>query len=132
MGREHRDEPAAAAVGGDTDYAVFSSLIEDNAEDLYENAPCGYLSTLLDGRIAKINKTLLNWLGYSRHELVGRRSFSCPLHVGGKLYYESHLPPFLRMQRKVGGVALKIQAADGTRLPVLVTCVVKTDDAGEP
>src|ERR1700689_5761931 len=84
MGRNHRDEPTAAAPGGETDFAVFSSLLEDNAEDLYENAPCGYLSTLLDGRIAKINKTLLNWLGYTRDELVGRRSFSDLLNVGGQ------------------------------------------------
>ena len=45
----------AAAPADQTDLAVFSSLLEDNAEDLYENAPCGYLSTLLDGRIAKVN-----------------------------------------------------------------------------
>jgi phosphoserine phosphatase RsbU/P len=35
-------------------------------EDLYGNAPCGNLSTLLDGTIAKINGTLLAWLGYCR------------------------------------------------------------------
>ena len=131
MGRNHRDEPTAAP-GGETDYAVFSSLLEDNAEDLYENAPCGYLSTLLDGRIAKINKTLLNWLGYTRDELVGRRSFSDLLNVGGKLYYETHLAPLLSMQGEVGGVALELRAADGTHLPVLVTSAVKSDDAGEP
>jgi phosphoserine phosphatase RsbU/P len=132
MGRNHRDEPTAAAPDGETDYAVFSSLLEDNAEDLYENAPCGYLSTLLDGRIAKINKTLLNWLGYRRDELVGRRSFSDLLNVGGKLYYETHLAPLLSMQGEVGGVALELRAADGTHLPVLVTSAVKTDDAGQP
>ena len=132
MGRDHRDEPTVPAPGGETDYAVFSSLLEDNAEDLYENAPCGYLSTLLDGRIAKINKTLLNWLGYTRDELVGRRSFSDLLNVGGRLYYETHLAPLLSMQGEVGGVALELRAADGTHLPVLVTSAVKTDDAGEP
>jgi sigma-B regulation protein RsbU (phosphoserine phosphatase) len=135
MGRDHQDEPknpVAAALGAETDYVVFSSLLEDNAEDLYENAPCGYLSTLLDGRIAKINNTLLNWLGYSRDELVGRRSFSDLLNVGGRLYYETHLAPLLSMQGEVGGVALEMRAADGTHLPVLVTSAVKTDAAGEP
>ena len=29
--------------------ARFSALLEDSVEDLYEYAPCGYLSTLLDG-----------------------------------------------------------------------------------
>jgi len=40
---------------GDQAGPAFSALLEDSAEDLYEHAPCGYLSTLLDGSIAKIN-----------------------------------------------------------------------------
>jgi sigma-B regulation protein RsbU (phosphoserine phosphatase) len=121
-------DPAAASPhsGGPEDSA------EDSAEDLYENAPCGYLSTRLDGRIVRINRTLLNWLGYRAGDLVGRRSFSDLLSVGGRLYYETHLGPLLTMQGQVGGVALELQAADGTRLPVLITSVVKTDKAGEP
>ena len=65
--------------------AEFTALLEDDVDDLYENAPCGYLSTLLDGRIAKINTTLLDWLGYQREDLVGRRYFSDLLTVGGAL-----------------------------------------------
>jgi phosphoserine phosphatase RsbU/P len=118
--------------GGEEDRAAFSSLLEDSAEDLYENAPCGYLSTLLDGQIAKINTTLLAWLGYTRAELVGRRRFSDLLTVGGRVYHETHFAPLLRMQGEVGGIALELKAADGTRLPVLVTSKVKTGADGEP
>jgi phosphoserine phosphatase RsbU/P len=73
--------------GGDSpgELAEFSALLEDSPEDLYENAPCGYLSTLLDGRIAKINATLLCWLGYSRDSVVGHRRFVDLLSVGGRL-----------------------------------------------
>lgn len=105
---------------------------EESAEDLYENAPCGYLSTLLDGRITRINGTLLSWLGYRRDELVGRRWFSDLLTVGGKLYHETHFAPLLAMQGHIGGVALELKTADGRRLPVLVNSVVKTSPAGEP
>jgi phosphoserine phosphatase RsbU/P len=108
------------------------SLLEESAEDLYENAPCGYLSTLLDGQIARINGTLLSWLGYRRDELVGRRRFSDLLTVGGRLYHETHFAPLLAMQGHIGGVALELKAADGTRLPVLVNSVVRTGSAGEP
>ncbi len=72
---------------------AFSSLLEDSAEDLYESAPCGYLSTLMDGTIAKINATLLGWLGLSREEVVGRKRFSDLLTVGGRLYHETHFAP---------------------------------------
>ncbi len=127
-------DPACGAPG-ETDHTAgrdFSSLLEDSAEDLYENAPCGYLSTLLDGRIAKINTTLLNWLGYTWQQLVGHRYFSDLLTVGGRLYHETHFAPLLAMQGEIGGVALELQAADGTRLPVLVNSLVKVSAAGRP
>jgi phosphoserine phosphatase RsbU/P len=114
------------------DAAAFSSLLEDSVEDLYENAPCGYLSTLLDGQIAKINTTLLGWLGYTRAEVVGRLRFPDLLTVGGRLYHETHLAPLLRMQGHVGGVALELRTVDGARLPVLVTSTVKTGSDGQP
>jgi len=119
-------------AGAGTDQTTFSSLLEDSAEDLYENAPCGYLSTLLDGQIARVNTTLLTWLGYRRDQLVGRRYLSDLLTVGGRIYYETHLAPLLSMQGEVRAVALDLQAANGARLPVLITSVVKTDASGEP
>ncbi|MFJ2261716.1 PP2C family protein-serine/threonine phosphatase [Streptomyces sp. NPDC087844] len=112
--------------------AQFSALLEDSAEDLYEHAPCGYLSTLLDGRIAKVNTTLLAWLGYERDDLLGRRHFSDLLTVGGRLYHETHFAPLLRMQGEVSGIALELKAADGSRLPVLVTSTVRTGRDGQP
>jgi sigma-B regulation protein RsbU (phosphoserine phosphatase) len=110
----------------------FDALLEDSAEDLYEHAPCGYLSTTLDGRIAKINRTLLGWLGHERADVVGRLRFADLLTVGGRLYHETHFAPLLRMQGSLGGVALELQKAGGGRLPVLVTSVVKKDAAGKP
>ncbi len=115
----------------DQDPAEFAALLEDSAEDLYDHAPCGYLSTLLDGTIAKINQTLLGWLGYQRDELVGHRRFADLLTVGARIYHETHFAPLLRMQGEIGGIALELKAADGTRLPVLVTSTVKTGTDGQ-
>ncbi|MCM2410765.1 SpoIIE family protein phosphatase [Streptomyces sp. RKAG290] len=111
--------------------AAFTSLLEDSAEELYEHAPCGYLSTLMDGTIAKINTTLLDWLGLDRAQVVGRMPFSDLLTVGGKLYHETHFAPLLQMKGEVSGIALDIKAA-GQRMPVLVTSKVKVSGDGEP
>ena len=111
---------------------AFSALLEDSAEDLYENAPCGYLSTLPDGQIVKINATLLDWLGYERSDLVGRLHFSELLTVGGRIYHETHFAPLLRMQGEINGIALELRTVDGDRLPVLVTSKVKTGLDGHP
>ncbi|MFF7797857.1 PP2C family protein-serine/threonine phosphatase [Streptomyces olivaceus] len=112
--------------------ARFSALLEDSAEELYDHAPCGYLSTLLDGQIAKVNTTLLDWLGYKREELVGRKRFADLLTVGGRLYHETHFSPLLHMQGEVKGIALDLKAADGSRLPVMVTSTVKSGVDGQP
>ncbi|GAB2838341.1 PP2C family protein-serine/threonine phosphatase [Lentzea nigeriaca] len=113
------------------DDVAFAALLEDSAEDLYDNAPCGYVSTLLDGTIAKINATLLSWLGHDRDDLVGRTRFPDLLTVGGRMYYETHFAPLLQMQGELGGVALEMRTADGTRLPVLLTSTVKHGAGGD-
>ncbi|GJF24930.1 MULTISPECIES: SpoIIE family protein phosphatase [Streptomyces] len=112
--------------------AAFAALLEDSAEELYESAPCGYLSTLMDGTIAKINSTLLDWLGLERQAVVGRMRFTDLLTVGGKLYHETHFAPLLRMQGEISGIALEVKQADGGRIPVLVSSAVKRGGTGEP
>jgi PAS domain S-box-containing protein len=92
---------------------------EESLEDLYENAPCGYLSFLPDGRIVRANQTLLTWTGYGREELMGQR-FQDLLHVAGKIYYETHFAPLLRMQGFFHEVALDLVCKNQARMPVLV------------
>ncbi|MFE2508305.1 PP2C family protein-serine/threonine phosphatase [Streptomyces naganishii] len=128
IGRQHEPQDA----GGTTSDAVFAALLEDSAEELYEFAPCGYLSTLMDGTIAKINHTLLDWLGLERDAVVGRLRFTDLLTVGGKLYHETHFAPLLRMRGEINGIALEVKQADGGRIPVLVSSVVKHGSTGEP
>ncbi len=130
MCRTDQGEPGEEQDVDATD-AVFTSLLEDSAEELYEQAPCGYLSTLMDGTIAKINSTLLGWLGLERSRVVGRMRFTDLLTVGGKLYHETHFAPLLQMKGEISGIALDIKGAVG-RMPVLVTSKVKTSEDGEP
>ncbi len=47
-------------------------LVTKEAQDLYENAPCGYYGINSDGEFTKINKTLLKWLQYKSEELLGQ------------------------------------------------------------
>ncbi|QNE22726.1 SpoIIE family protein phosphatase [Kribbella qitaiheensis] len=86
----------------------------------------------MDGTIVKVNNTLLDWLGLPRDAVVGRLRFVDLLTVGGKLYHKTHFAPLLRMQGEVGGVALELKRDGGGRIPVLVSSVVKYDDAGGP
>jgi PAS domain S-box-containing protein len=106
-------------------------LLDESAEDLYENAPCGYLTTLPDGTVARVNRTLLDWTGHSRDAVVGR-PFTDLLSAGGRIYHETHYAPLLRMQEAVREIALEIVRADGSRLPVLVNSTLRKDAVGKP
>lgn len=99
-------------------------------EDLFENAPCGYVLLDSRGRIALTNETLLTWLDLPRDTLVGRR-FLDLLPAGGRIFYETHFAPLLRMQGFFHEVALDFSRADGSRIPVLANAVQKTDEHGE-
>jgi PAS domain S-box-containing protein len=99
-------------------------------EDLFENAPCGYISAEPDGRIIRANRTFLAWTGFDREGVTGRR-FQDLLNIAGKIYYETHFAPLLRMQGFFNEVALDLVRADGSRLPVLVNAVERRDDDGQ-
>jgi PAS domain S-box-containing protein len=102
-----------------------------SAEELYQNAPCGYVTTRPDGTIVRVNRTLLRWTGYDGMALEGRR-FQDLLTVPGRIYYETHYAPLLRMQGEVHEVALDLQLEDGSRLPVLADSVLRLDSNGTP
>ena len=105
-----------------------SADVED-LEDLFEHAPCGYVSTEASGRIIKANETLSSWTGFRRDQLLGMR-FQDLLSIAGKIYYETHFGPLLRMQGFFNEVALDLVCAGGRSLPVLVNAVERRDDSG--
>ena len=52
-----------------------AELLEQSAEDLYEHAPCGYLSTPRPtARSSASTRRSCAGRGYARDELVGRRA----------------------------------------------------------
>ncbi|MCU1605377.1 MAG: putative sensor protein [Modestobacter sp.] len=111
--------------------AQLDRLLEDDPADLYENAPCGYLSTLPDGTIVKVNRTFCAWTGRTPEELLRTRLRDL-LSVGGQVFHDTHLAPLLRMQGAVREVALDVVRVDGSLLPCLVNAVEVRDAAGAP
>jgi PAS domain S-box-containing protein len=111
-------------------HAVDQPLLEETVEDLYDHAPCGYLSTLPDGTIAKVNQTLLDWGGYARDVLLTGTKFQALLTIGSRIYYETHLAPLLQMQGAAKEIALELVRTDGRVLPVVVNALQKRDSSG--
>lgn len=105
--------------------------LEESADDLYDKAPCGYLSARADGTIVRVNQTLLDWVGQERTDLIGQRRFQELLTLSGQVYCETHWAPLLRMQGFVNEVAFELVRKDRSPMSVLVNAVQARDQAGE-
>jgi sigma-B regulation protein RsbU (phosphoserine phosphatase) len=103
--------------------------VEDPVE-LYEDAPCGYISIAPDGRVIKVNRTLAKWLGRSRETLIDQ-----PIHnllsFGGRIAFETHLAPLLRLQGHVDELALDLLGSTGDKIPVIANAVEKRGPSDE-
>ena len=99
----------------------FNSLPQESAEELYENAPCGYISFLPDGTIFRINNTLLHLLNYEKKdELLEVKKIQDLFKIGGKIYFETHFFPLVKMQGFIREINFDLIKKDGTYFPALL------------
>lgn len=104
--------------------------VTEDLADLYDNAPCGYISLSADARIVKANRTLADWMGKEVDQMLGRPFFDL-LSFGGRIAYETHIAPMLRLQGYVGELALDLLHADGSKIPVIANAAEKRGAHGE-
>ncbi|MET4222713.1 sigma-B regulation protein RsbU (phosphoserine phosphatase) [Bradyrhizobium sp. LB14.3] len=101
----------------------------DDFEDMFENAPCAYITLLPNGRIERVNKTLLAWIGHTAEHMAGKR-FSDFLNMAGRIYFETHIAPLLRMQGFFNEFAIDMVTAAGEPLQMIVNALEGRDAAG--
>ena len=106
-------------------------MTDRSVEDYWEHAPSGHIVAHPDGRIIRVNATLSKWLGYDPNTLCGK-PFTDLLTVGGRILYETHFGPLLRMGGDLNGVTVDVVAADQTRMPMFLTANVRTGADQEP
>lgn len=91
----------------------------DATPDLLDAAPAGFLSFRDDGRIVVVNRTLLELLGYARVELIGRHVEEA-MGVAGKIFFQTHLFPLVRMHGRAEEIYLELRSKAGERVAVLL------------
>lgn len=104
-----RDAPAAEAL---------------DFQELYEQAPCGWFAMRLDGTIVHANPMMTTLTGLA--DLAGLRLPDL-LSAGGRIYFQTHCVPMLRISGAVREIALELRRADGTTLPVLLNALLARD-----
>ncbi len=105
--------------------------LQENFEDFFETSLCGFIIADIKGAILRANEKVAAWLNCTVGELKGKR-FSDLLSIGGKIYYETHLWPLLRMQGFFDEVVLELSGASGERLRVMVNALERRDKNGKP
>ncbi|RZK16311.1 MAG: PAS domain-containing sensor histidine kinase [Pedobacter sp.] len=106
---------------------ILETLID--ADELYHSAPCGYFSLSTKGEILKINKTLLNWLGYAESDLLETR-FALLLPKGGQMHFEMFFLPMLNVDGMVKELSYEILRKDQTPLSILLNANTILDQNG--
>lgn len=105
--------------------------LQENFEDFFNTALCGFLIADAKGIILRGNKTLAGWLGKSEDNLKNMR-FADILGTGSKIYYETHLRPLLRMQGYFDEVVLELKSVSGKKMQVLVNAFERRDKDSKP
>jgi signal transduction histidine kinase/CheY-like chemotaxis protein len=87
-------------------------------DELLNTAPCGFLTFTDDGLVVEVNATLLDLLGHGPGELQGRHVESI-LSVAGRIFYQTHFFPLLKLHGKVEEMYLALRSKQGDDVPVL-------------
>lgn len=102
----------------------------EEIHDLYDNAPCGYHSVDHDDVFLRINKTALDWLGYERDELIGRKTFADLLTPASRQTYQD-IRTRLKDCTALRDLELEIVRKDGSTMPALLNAAASVDPTGQ-
>ncbi|MBB5637062.1 sigma-B regulation protein RsbU (phosphoserine phosphatase) [Pedobacter cryoconitis] len=108
-----------------------NSGLENNFEDFLEHSLSGYISTNPRGEIIRINSKLLEWLGYNKEDLIGKRMTGL-LAMGSRIFYETHLSPLLKLHGSFEEVAAELLLKDGSKLHILLNGYIRNDENNKP
>lgn len=111
---------------------VRERLLEKAAQevqDLYDRAPCGYHSLDGNGLIVAMNQTEVDWLGYTKEELIGNMKFSTLMTPASVALFKERFPRFMQ-EGFVKDLELEIVRKDGATSFVLLSATAVTDSDG--
>ena len=101
-----------------------------DAEQLFEEMPCGLLVTAADGTILRVNRTFCGWVGLPAEELVEKKKLQELLTMGARIFHQTHWLPMLQMQGSISEVNFDVKSQGGKPLPMLLNVIRRTTQDG--
>ncbi|MFC7526897.1 ATP-binding protein [Parapedobacter sp. GCM10030251] len=105
--------------------------LADDFDDFFDTSLYGMVIADGEGRIDRINRRAAEWLNSSPQEFQGKR-FADLLAVGGKIYFETHLWPLLRMQGYFDEVSVELADTGKGKMPVYLNGYERRDENNHP
>ncbi|PZO11715.1 MAG: hypothetical protein DCF26_20595 [Burkholderiales bacterium] len=101
----------------------------NQAQALYNQAPCGYHSLDINSMFVSINDTELGWLGYSRDEVVGKMGFGDVIPASDVPLLEARMRKILK-DDALEGVEYQMRRRDGSTFHALLSSSAVRDKDG--
>ncbi len=130
---DHNTDPAQASSDLEAVVAQRTRELQqalDRAQSLYDHAPCGYLSLDASLRFVNINQTLLNWLGYTREEVLLHRDLFDLIDPALRETIDLRLHSLQRGEQ-TEGMELAVRCKDGSQIQVLCSSTGVFDASGQ-
>ncbi|QCB47184.1 PAS domain S-box protein [Hydrogenophaga sp. PAMC20947] len=99
------------------------------SQNLYNEAPCGYHSLDVNGVYVSINDIELRWLGYTREEVVGHKSFRDFILPSRETLLEDRLNRLVH-DGVLENAEYEMQCRDGSTFPALLSSSAVRDAQG--
>lgn len=121
-----------AAIRDITERKAAANELQRSTErirDLYNRAPCGYHSLDRDGLVVDMNDTELEWLGYTRDEVVGRKRFPELLALESVAIFAENFPRF-KADGTIENLEFQLRRKDGSTFFVSLSATALYDEQG--
>ncbi|HID07102.1 MAG TPA: PAS domain S-box protein, partial [Armatimonadetes bacterium] len=102
---------------------------EERYRELYDYAPDGLYEVDADGIIIAMNKTLLDWLGYERDEVIGKMRYEDLVADDWRERLRS-AEARCKREGRIENLEIELVRKDGTRIPVRINAVSSYDEHG--
>jgi len=105
-------------------------LLKEKYEDPYNNAPIMYLSLDVNGIIIECNNTILDKLGYTKKEFIGKHITKF-ISKESEANFKKDFPKLLKTG-KILGVERQLVTKNGEIIDVILDVTVEYDEHGKP
>ena len=106
----------------------YDTAVSAELSDLYEHAPCGYHSLDAQGHFIRINHTELEWLGYSRQEVIGQPFVRFLTPESQQRFAEFFTA--LKTEQEIDNIVLEMQCKNGSTFYVSTSATSLKDQQG--